>query len=201
MELSGEIGLIVLAAGSSSRLGTPKQLLKLKGETLLRRIAREALASECRPVVVVLGAEIENCTSQIKDFGVCIAENFEWKSGMGSSIKRGLEIILEINTSLDAVVLTVCDQPFVTKKVINDLIKTFRKTKALIVASAYQETLGVPSLFSKTLFPLLMDLKQSSGAKQIIRQFPAETQNISFPAGAIDIDTPQDAEKLACHDD
>ena len=196
MENSNNIGLIILAAGASLRLGSPKQLLEFQSETLLRRLAREALASECRPVAGVLGAQSDKCAAELKDLDVDVAENAKWKSGMGSSIKTGLDKILEINESIDAVVLTVCDQPFVTKNVINALIETYRQTKASIVASAYRETLGVPALFDKKLFPLLRELKEG-GAKQIIRQFSAEAKSVSFPAGAIDIDTAEDFAKLS----
>lgn len=196
MRQPDKIGLIILAAGASVRLGTPKQLLNFRGETLLRRIARESLASRCRPVVVVFGAEIDKFTTELKDLDVFIAKNPSWKSGMGSSVKAGLEKLLEIKKSAEAVVLTVCDQPFVTKQVINELVKTYRTTQAPIIASAYQETLGVPALFSKKLFPRLSELENSGGAKQIIRQFQAETKSLPFPAGAIDIDTPQDFAKF-----
>jgi molybdenum cofactor cytidylyltransferase len=195
-----EIGLIILAAGASARFGRPKQLLSFKGETLLRRIARESLSSVCRPVVVILGAEVDQSTDEIKDLNLHIIENPDWEEGMGSSIRSGVKKLLEIKDSTNGVLLAVCDQPFVTSRVINKLVKTFQKTEALIVASAYQETLGVPALFGKKLFPRLLELKGSGGAKQIINQFAAETIGISFPAGAIDIDTPRDFETLSSND-
>lgn len=193
---SKEIGLIILAAGASTRLGRPKQLLKLNGETLLRRIARESLSSMCSPVVVVLGAEIEKSREEIRDPDIYAAENPEWSEGMGSSIRTGLKKLLSINESVKGVVLTVCDQPFVTGRIINDLVKTYEETRALIVASAYRETLGVPALFDGELFPELAALKDSGGAKQIINRFYDRTAGISFPAGAVDIDTQEDFEKL-----
>src|SRR5690349_780585 len=108
-----KIGLIILAAGASTRLGTPKQILKFKGETLLRRIAREATSSVCRPVVVVLGCEFERLKCELTNLDVHIIENSEWEEGMASSIRAGIKKLLEINGSAEAVVLTVCDQPFV----------------------------------------------------------------------------------------
>ncbi|MGI8640369.1 MAG: nucleotidyltransferase family protein [Pyrinomonadaceae bacterium] len=196
MKQSDEIGLIILAAGASVRFGSAKQLANFKGETLLRRIARESLASVCRPVVVVLGAEVNKSKNQVSDLDVHIIENPDWREGMGSSIKTGLNKLLKINESINGVVLTVCDQPFVTGEAIDKLVETYRSTPALIIASAYQETLGVPALFSRQLFPRLTELKGSGGAKQIIKQFQSETMGVSFPAGAVDIDTPEDFEKL-----
>lgn len=191
-----EIGLIILAAGASVRLGAPKQLLTFKGETLLRRIARESVASACRPVVVVLGARPDKFKNELIDLEVHIAENPDWENGMGSSIRAGLTKLLEIKKSVGGAVLAVCDQPFVNAGVINELAETFQKTGSLIVASAYEETLGVPALFSSELFPRLAELKSSGGAKQIINEFRGETTGVPFPAGAIDIDTPEDFEIL-----
>ena len=196
MKQSDEIGLIILAAGASVRFGSAKQLANFEGETLLRRIARESLASVCRPVVVVLGAEVNKSKNQVSDLDVQIIKNPDWREGMGSSIKTGLNKLLKINESINGVVLTVCDQPFVTGEAIDKLVETYRSTPALIIASAYQETLGVPALFSRQLFPRLTELKGSGGAKQIIKQFQSETMGVSFPAGAVDIDTPEDFEKL-----
>lgn len=193
-----EIGLIILAAGASLRLGTPKQLLNFKGETLLRRMAREAAASACRPLTVVLGADAGKFKNELSDLDVHVVENPDWKDGMGSSIGTGLTKLLEIKRSVDGVVLTVCDQPFVTAGVIDKLVKAYQETDALIIASAYAGTLGVPALFSRELFSQLTELKGGGGgAKQIIKQFQARTISISFPEGAIDIDTPADFEQLS----
>lgn len=195
MKQSDKIGLIILAAGASVRFGSPKQLANFEGETLLRRIVRQSLASRCRPIVVVLGAEVDKSKNQVSNLDVHIAENPNWKAGMGSSVKAGLDKLLKIDESIDGVVLAVCDQPFVTGEAIDKLVETYRETQASIVASAYQKTLGVPALFSRRFFSRLAELK-GGGAKQIIKQFQAETIGVSFPAGAADIDTPEDFEKL-----
>lgn len=194
MKQFDEIGLVILAAGASRRFGSAKQLANFAGETLLRRIARASLASVCRPVVVVLGAEVDKCKDELRNLDVHIVENTDWKRGMGSSIKVGVRKLLETNESIGAAVLTVCDQPFVGGGDIDRLVETYRATNASIVASAYQNTLGVPALFSRRLFPRLTELE--GGAKRLIEQFKTETIGVSFPAGAIDIDTPEDFEKL-----
>lgn len=188
-------GLIILAAGASTRLGTPKQLVEFKGETLLHRIVREAVSSVCHPIVVVLGAETNKSRQVLSEIDIHIVENPDWAEGMGSSVRIGLNKLLEIEAAVDGVVLTVCDQPFVTSETINKLVEAFQERGAPVVASAYHETLGVPALFSRELFPLLADLKEG-GAKKIIRQFESETVKIPFPAGAIDIDTPEDFQRL-----
>ena len=192
MKQRSEIGLIILAAGASVRLGTPKQLLNFRGETLLRRIARESLESVCRPIVAVFGHEAQNFSGEIKDLDVHAVENSDWKTGMGSSIKAGLKKLLEIKNSSEGALITVCDQPFVTAVTINELVETYQKTEALIVASEYQKTLGVPALFDKEIFDYLQNIKNGGGAKQIINQFLADTVSFPFPDGAIDVDTPDD---------
>lgn len=90
----------------------------------------------------------------------------------------------------------VCDQPFVSAELIKQIIETYRKTDSLIVASEYSETLGVPALFSSRIFPQLLELKSSGGAKKVIKQFQNETAGVLFEKGKFDIDTPEDFLKL-----
>jgi molybdenum cofactor cytidylyltransferase len=189
------IGIILLAAGASARLGEPKQLLRFQGETLLRRTAKIALAVSKR-VVVTLGARIEITRKEIADLRVEIVENKDWKTGMSGSIKIGLRQLLTDAKELRAVIVMVCDQPFVNTVTLEKAIETFEETKALIVASEYQNSLGVPALFRQNLFPDLLALDAQNGAKQLIKKYRAQTAVVSFPEGAFDIDTPTDYENL-----
>lgn len=196
MKLKQNVGLIILAAGASVRYGASKQLLSFNGETFLRRIVRESLESVCQPIVVVFGADARNLSRHVDEFAVRTIQNDNWKKGMGTSISVGMKKLLEIDEEIAAAVITVCDQPFVTSDVINDLVQNFDETQALIVASRYAETLGVPALFSRRLFSDLRTLKNSGGAKELIKRFSAETVAINFSEGAIDIDTPEDFRRL-----
>ncbi len=196
MAKKSEIGLIILAAGASVRMGKSKQSLEFEGKTLLQRSIQTALESECRPIVVVLGAQIDVLKNEIKDFDVQLAENADWEKGMSSSIKTGIEKILEINDQINGVVIMVCDQPFVSAQLINRLMENYKKTKNSIVASQYAETLGVPALFGKKVFPQLLELENFGGAKKIIEQYRNETFAVSFEEGKFDIDTPDDYLKL-----
>lgn len=197
MAKKSEIGLIILAAGASVRMGEPKQSLEFNGKTLLQRTIQTALESECRPIVVVLGARIDNLKNEIKDFDVQIAENADWEQGMGSSIKAGLGKILEMNRQINGVLIMVCDQPFVSAELIKRIVEKYRKTNSLIVASAYSETLGVPALFGSRIFSRLLELEDSGGAKSIIEQFQEETASVLFEEGKFDIDTPDDYLRLS----
>ena len=189
------IAVILLAAGASIRLGKPKQLLQFQGETLLRRSAKTALAVSNR-VVVTLGANIEIMRKQIEDLSIQIAENNNWETGMSSSIRSGLEKLLADANEPEAVILMVCDQPFADDKLLEEIISAYKEKNSLIVACEYQNTLGVPALFDKTLFPELLALDSSAGAKQLIKKHRAQTAEISFPKGVFDIDTPKDYENL-----
>ncbi len=189
------VGIILLAAGASARMGEPKQLLRFQGETLARRAAKIALAVSTR-VVVTLGARIEITRIEVEDLPVEIAENVNWKAGMSGSIKVGLERLLSDSKELKAVILMVCDQPFVDEITLGKIIKTFGQTNPLIVACEYQNTLGVPALFHRKLFPELLALDAQTGAKRLIKKYHAQTAAISFPEGAFDVDTPADYENL-----
>lgn len=191
-KIAADIGLILLAAGKSSRLGKPKQLLRFRGETLLRRSVKSALASGCRPVIVVLGANAEMLKKEIEEFNVEIVENLIWENGMGTSIQSGVGALLKNNYDAAGAIIMTCDQPFVSVDLIKQIIKNFQRTNAPIVASSYGETVGVPTFFSRALFPELTALKADSGAKKIICAHRKTVLEIPFEAGATDIDTEED---------
>ena len=194
MKTKTNIGLMILAAGASTRLGAPKQLLSFNGQTLLRRVALAALESVCQPVVVVLGSRAETCEKHLAPFELDIVVNKDWEKGMGTSIRAGIEKLLKTDERADGAVITLCDQPFVSCEIINRLAETFYQTGAPVVASAYAGTRGTPALFSRTLFPDLMNLK--GGAKELIGRYSSETVSIEFPEGEIDIDTMEDVRRL-----
>lgn len=191
------IGIIVLAAGASLRLGQAKQLLNFGGETLLRRAVRAALNTRSRPVIVVLGAEADALRHEIADTEAQSVINEAWYEGMSSSIRCGLAA-LEAATSgqAQAALLMLCDQPFVTTAVINRLLETYRRERAPLVASEYEakgeRTRGVPALFDGTLFPELMSLRGAEGAKRVIERNLREAALVFVPEAAFDVDTPGD---------
>jgi molybdenum cofactor cytidylyltransferase len=191
------IGIIILAAGASSRMGRPKQLLPFEGETLLSRAVRVALETPCRPVVVVLGSNAEALQEELAGTEARIVVNQEWTEGMSSSIRCGLQSLETVATqATEAAILMLCDQPFVTSGIIRRLVETYRAQRTLIVASEYEaegaKTLGVPALFSRPLFTELMELRGAAGAKRIIARHAAEGSVIAVPEAAFDVDTPDD---------
>ncbi|MDF5708481.1 MAG: nucleotidyltransferase family protein [Nostoc sp. S4] len=189
------IAIMILAAGASTRMGTPKQLLLYQGRSFLQYIIEMAIASVCQPVVVILGANAEQIHPQIKQLPVKVVTNLDWACGMSSSIKSGIELLNNFSQKIEAVVITVCDQPFVSHQIINQLVNAYYSTKKPIIACEYAGTLGVPALFNHNFFSELAALKDS-GAKKVIHNNLNQVFSIPFPLGNIDIDTPKDYEQL-----
>jgi molybdenum cofactor cytidylyltransferase len=173
-------------------MGTPKQLLPIQGISLLRHLATVAIASMCDPIVVVLGANAQQIRPEIADLPLQIIENQQWQAGMGTSIGSGLAALLEWHPTLNAVVILVCDQPFVSTALIDRLVVTYQSSDDRIVATGYLETVGVPALFSDRYFAELLQLNADTGARKIVQKHLHETQTIAFPQGAIDLDTPDE---------
>lgn len=192
----GVVGAVILAAGSSSRMGRPKQLLRFDGETLLRRAALAALEAGCDPVVVVTGAHAEQTRGELLGLKVREVENVRWETGMGSSVRAGVETLLEAQAEAAAVVLMLCDQPLVNADVIAALVAAHRETGRDVVASQYGGSSGVPALFGKTLFDELTRLEGHAGAKQVIKRHASQAHFVPFPGGEIDVDTPDDFSRL-----
>lgn len=190
------IGIVILAASASTRLGTPKQLLPYRGQSLLRHTTEAAIASGCRPIVVVLGAQVERLEMEVQQLPVHVVENKRWAEGMSSSIQTGLTVLQSIHPSVEAVVMLLCDQPYVSSLLVQQLIAVHYRTGKLIVASEYADTVGVPALFSHVLFPVLMTLQADRGARYVIQTRDQAIACVPFPLGAIDIDTPSDYEQF-----
>lgn len=189
-------GIVILAAGASTRMGTPKQLLSYREHSLLHHVVKTALASICRPIVIVLGAHTEQIRPEVNQLPVQVVENPHWAEGMSASIQAGIQALTTMPNPVEAAVLALCDQPFVSAQTINQLVEVYRATAQPIVASEYAGTLGVPALFSHSLFPELTVLKGGEGAKQVINKHVHEVVSVPFSEGAIDIDTPKDYEQL-----
>ena len=189
-------GIVILAAGASTRLGEPKQQLLFQGKTLLQRALQTALDSGCAPVAVVLGANAEKLIPELAGKPVTVVQNPNWQEGMGSSIRAGLQELLRLKPELSEVIFMVCDQPFVEAGVLKRLVQAKQDGRSGIIASAYQGTVGTPVLFDQVYFPELLALQGQEGAKKIILKHQPQVTAITFEAGAIDIDTQEDYSAL-----
>jgi molybdenum cofactor cytidylyltransferase len=184
----GNIGAVVLAAGGSTRLGRPKQLLEINGETLVHSAVRAALEAGCDAVSLVTGANREAVERTVNDLHPLIVHNDDWHCGIGSSIRCGVQQIRDCA----AVVLLACDQPALDADIVRALIDTHKESGRQIVASRYANTLGIPALFGRECFAELLCLPDDRGAKHILEADPKRIAHIEFPGGELDLDTPAD---------
>ncbi len=193
------IGLILLAAGASARMGSPKQLLLYQGRSLLAHAAETAVSSVCAPIVVVLGANAPALALEVRHLPVQIVVNAEWAEGMGGSVRAGALALQDQQQQgpTQASVLMLCDQPLVTAGTLNALVAAYCSTGSRIIASEYGGIQGVPALFSPTLLPELAQLTGQDGAKTLFARYSSEVLGLSFPEGAVDIDTPEDHRRLS----
>ena len=217
MSPQSHIAAVILAAGESSRLGKPKQLIQFRGKTLVRRVVDAASEAGCRPILVVLGTErtshlysdglprvkgrhheIELITSELKKTGATIVANSNWQCGIGTSIRTGVQHLLDTAPGVEATVLLACDQPFVDRAVLDGLMTLYHETLKPIVAASYAGTLGVPALFDRSLLPELLRLDDSAGAKSTILSNRDQVAEFPFLEGKVDIDTAEDWQRFVC---
>ncbi len=188
--------IIILAAGGSSRFGKTKQLLHFNNKTLLQHVIDEAVESGAEPVIVVAGANAEEVSKEINKEQVQIVFNDKWEEGMASGIVAGVKKAITLNNDIEKVIIAVCDQPFVSSGLFQQLYKKQKKGVQHIVASAYADTIGTPALFTQKYFDALLSLTGDEGAKKILKANEDDVVTVDFPQGVIDIDTQKDYEDL-----
>lgn len=191
-----DYALIILAAGSSNRMGKAKQLLHIGAKTLLMHTIDEARNILPDTVYVVTGAHATSIEVELNKAHVHLCYNPDWQEGMASSIKSGLKAVLQANPATKGCLICVCDQPFLSTAILSGLISKHKENTSAIIASAYRNTIGVPVLFDRQFFPLLMDLKGQEGAKKLLNSRYQQVVHVLFPKGDIDIDTPEDYDNL-----
>jgi molybdenum cofactor cytidylyltransferase len=191
-----KVGAIILAAGNSSRLGRPKQLVPYRGQTLLTHTTTETGNAGVDPAVVVTGAFHTAVSESLRGHPPDILFNPAWETGMASGIVAGLSHLLSRQPAMSAVIISVCDQPFISSKLLLQLITTHQASGKGIVACAYAGSMGTPVLFGQPYFQQLLKLTGSKGANRLLRQHPADLATVDFPDGHIDIDTADDLSKL-----
>ena len=187
-------GIIILAAGNSSRMGQPKQLMKYKNRTFLQHIIGEAKMANLEPVICVTGYQSDLITKSITGMGISIVYNDRWQEGMGTGIAAGIKQLAI--SDVDSVVLAVSDQPFVSSDLFGTMLRLKEQSGKGIVASSYAGTLGTPVLFGKNYFEHLKSLSGNQGAKNIVKLNRPDVCPVEFEKGNIDIDTKEDYEHL-----
>jgi len=194
MSTSLNVYAIILAAGASSRLGSPKQLLNWQSKPLLEHAITHARTVFDERVIVVLGANADLIQNRIPLNGITPVINPNWQEGMAASIRSGIETLPPTAT---AALIMLCDQPLITATHLAMLIEAWKIAPIQIVASQYHKTTGVPALFPSEFFGQLLALKGEKGAKSILAQFDERIVKIAMPEAELDIDKPEDIELLS----
>ncbi len=183
------VAALILAAGASTRLGHPKQLVELCGEPLLRRALRTATEAGLAPVVVVLGASAAQIVEACDLREAWVVVNSGWRDGMAGSLRRGMELVQTFD-GLRGVVVMTCDMPAVSASHLRALAATGDDA----VASSYLGRHGVPAYFAANLFPTLLSLDGDQGARTLLGDRPA----IDLAEGDLDVDTPESLDRARC---
>ena len=192
------VAAIILAAGGSSRLGQPKQLLVYRGETLLNRAIRLACEAGASPAIAVLGAKYDTVRASLQDRTSIPVHNDRWRQGIASSIYEGVRALALCAPDAAGVLLMSCDQPRLTAEHLHMLFAAFTAAEAnAIVTSTYAGVHGVPAVFPRATFAELRALRGDKGARSIIERSDFSVIDVEFAGGEVDIDSPSDLAKLA----
>lgn len=189
------IAAVLLAAGASTRMGQPKQLLPYQGRSLLRRAAETALAAGCQPVIIVTGALHQELGADVAGLPVRLVHNAVWEAGPGTSIGVGVKAVEDYAPEAAAVLVLLSDQPLITAAHLRALLAGWQQS-GLPVATGYAGTVGVPAVFGLPLWPQLLALPAAAGAKPLLQRLGDELGVVPFPAAATDVDTPEQYQQL-----
>lgn len=180
---------IVLAAGASTRFGSPKQLVRLAGRPLLHTIVTRAAEVTGNALIVVLGSGAERLAPLLKHTAGSVVINHDWREGLASSIRTG---IARLPASCGGALLVLGDQAAVSADDLKRLAGTWRKQPQYIAAALYAGTTGAPAIFPRTAFADLSGLRGDAGAHTLLRRNPDRVLRVPMPAAAFDLDTPED---------
>lgn len=190
-----QCGLVLLAAGGSTRMGRPKQLLPVRGRPLIRFMAEAVLAAPVSPVVIVLGAHARKIEPALAGLKLRRAVNPAWAVGMASSLKVGVEAALDEAPKLSALIIALADQPALPPRHLEQLIARFHQGGRSIVASRTGAEAVPPVLFGAAWFPALCALEGDTGARAIVQRNPADVALVPLASNA-DLDTPADYDRF-----
>jgi molybdenum cofactor cytidylyltransferase len=190
------VASIVLAAGRSTRLGVPKQLIEFRGEPLVRRAAMAAANAGASKVLVVVGAEISGIAQALNGLSFAtIVVNERWQHGLASSLAAGVRGVQRREPRAEGVLITTVDQPLVSDAALAELFDAFNQG-ARVVAAAYSGTTGVPAVIAREHFRELLELHGDVGAGRWLRAKRHAVQRITMPEAAVDLDTAEDVALL-----
>lgn len=191
--------VVILAAGSSSRLGKPKQLLQYQNQTLIKHTVKTALQTAHQPVIVVTGFLHEELLKELENLPVQFIHNPFWEEGMGSSIRTGIKLLDESENSnqIHAALILLSDQPLITAEHLKQLTAQFYSDKrSIVTCTSYTNVKGAPAVFDRSLFAALQNLPGNRGAQWLFEKYQDQLTVVPFEGGAIDVDTEEDYLRL-----
>ena len=193
MNRESRLAAVLLAAGPSTRLGQPKQLVKIGGETLVRRVSGMLLELGAASVTVVSGCESETIENEIRDLPVAVTYNHNWEQGMGGSITCGVR---QLADDVDGILVMVCDQWRLEIDDLTRLIDSWKADISAIFVANWHEgeafVSGPPVIFPSTLIPELKFMTRSRGARQVIDRHMDIVEFVMMENAAFDLDRPKD---------
>lgn len=195
MSIHPHTAIVILAAGGSSRLGRPKQLVQHRGKALLQHAIDTAAALGIPTGVLVTGANAEQIAAEIDPRHFEVVKNGQWQQGIAASIRAGLARATA-NPQVEHVLFLLSDQPFVSVPLLQELLQVHAKDGKGITASTYKGQPGVPAIFSKKYFVEMQQLSGDQGAKKIMLKHTEDMSLVDFDMGHFDVDTPADIEML-----
>jgi xanthine/CO dehydrogenase XdhC/CoxF family maturation factor/CTP:molybdopterin cytidylyltransferase MocA len=185
--------IVILAAGQSARMGSPKQLIHVNGETLLRRAVTTAMKTGADNIHVVVGASALAVKNELSDLPVEVIDNPDFHQGIASSIVAGIR---SLPADSSAALIMTCDQPLITDQDLTRLISDFEKSLSPIAAMTYEGAVGVPAIFDVCVYPDLLTLQGDRGAKAVIARYADDVAKCPCSRAASDCDTPEDIVRI-----
>ena len=193
-ETAGPVAGVVLAAGASTRMGRNKLLLRVAGESLLRRAVARSVAAGLDPVIVVLGYEADRAREELSGLPCRPVLNAGYARGMNASVRAG---IAAVPAEARAVVVILADMPFVTEGMIRALVERYRASDPPLVVSEYGGVQAPPTLYDRRLFTELGAVEGEGCGRQVVRRHGGDAAVVAWPAAALtDIDRPEDYERV-----
>lgn len=179
----------VLAAGPSTRFGSPKALVRLGGTPVVHQAAARAAVVAGHSVTIVLGADAREVAPALRQSAATTVVNRDWKEGLASSIRTAVRTA---SPRCDGLLLTLCDQVAVTADDLRRLYVAWRRHPILIVAALYGGSPGLPAIFPRWAFSDLLELRGDRGPAQLLRRSADRLVRVPMPNAAVDLDTPED---------
>jgi len=189
MSSDSNLHTLVLAAGSASRFGSPKQLARVGGQMLLQRAVSQATEVSGHAVIVVLGAHAEQISPLLRRSSATVEINRHWEEGLASSLRLGIQ---RLPGSCGGVLVTLADQAAITAFDLQRLASAWRRQPDWLIAASYEGHTGVPAVFPSWCFADFAGLRGDAGARSILARHSDRCMRIPMPNAAIDIDRPED---------